>query len=98
MIGFSTPYKGVSYQTPKVVDSYEKGRMFNYLHYLLENVIERYFDVRKTCWPILKQLIPFLFETQMLVLVAPMIIHNFSYKKIQLFIKSFDLRRKMRIT
>lgn len=80
MTGFLAPYKGLRYHR----SDFQNGRqpregkeMFNYRHSSLRNIIKRCFGVWKARWPILKQMAPFPFETQRLIVVASMAIHNF---------------------
>ncbi|KAI3453559.1 hypothetical protein Pfo_010222 [Paulownia fortunei] len=61
--GFLAPYKGT--------------QLFNHSHSSLRNIIERCFGVLKSRWPILKKMAKFPFETQRLIVVVSMALHNY---------------------
>ena len=54
-----------------------KEEIFNQCHARLRNVIERAFGVVKACFPILKRMTPYSFNTQTKIVMACFSIHNF---------------------
>ncbi|KAI3458942.1 hypothetical protein Pfo_015605 [Paulownia fortunei] len=80
MPGFLAPYKGTRYHP----EQFRRGQrasgpkeLFNHSHSSLRNIIERCFGVLKSRWPILKKMAKFPFETQRLIVVASMTLHNY---------------------
>lgn len=80
MIGYLAPFKGPRYHIPTFQNGHQPNgvkELFNRRHSSLRNVIERCFGVWKARWPILKCMAPYPFETQRLIVVASMALHNF---------------------
>ncbi|KAK6161036.1 hypothetical protein DH2020_004417 [Rehmannia glutinosa] len=80
MSGFLAPYKGTRYHS----NQFRRGQrasgskeLFNHSHSSLRNIIERCFGVWKARWPILKKMAKFPFETQRLIVVVSMALHNY---------------------
>ncbi|XP_058084530.1 uncharacterized protein LOC131232310 [Magnolia sinica] len=78
--GFMAPYRGVRYH----LQEYRSGRapsnmreLFNYRHAQARNAIERCFGLVKGRFPILKTAIQYAFETQVKVVIACFVLHNF---------------------
>ncbi|XP_058115616.1 uncharacterized protein LOC131258362 [Magnolia sinica] len=77
--GFLVPYRGVRYH----LQEYRPGRapmnkeLFNYRHVQLRNAIERCFSVMKGRFSILKTAAQYPFETQVKIVVACSLLHNF---------------------
>ncbi|KAI3457250.1 hypothetical protein Pfo_013913 [Paulownia fortunei] len=73
-------YKGTRYHP----EQFQRGQrasglkeLFNHSHSSLRNIIEHCFGVLKSRWPILKKMAKFPFETQRLIVVALMALHNY---------------------
>ncbi|KAI3457328.1 hypothetical protein Pfo_013991 [Paulownia fortunei] len=80
MPGFLAPYKWTCYH----LEQFRRGQrasgpkeLFNHSHSSLRNIIEHYFGVLKSRWSILKKMVKFSFETQRLIVVALMALHNY---------------------
>ncbi|KAK6148995.1 hypothetical protein DH2020_016520 [Rehmannia glutinosa] len=80
MPGFLAPYKGTHYHS----NQFRRGQrasgpkeLFNHSHSSLRNIIERCFGVWKARWPILDKMAKFPFETQRLIVVVSMALHNY---------------------
>ncbi|XP_058101551.1 uncharacterized protein LOC131245842 [Magnolia sinica] len=78
--GFMAPYRGVRYH----LQEYRTGRapanmkeLFNYRHAQLRNAIERCFGVMKGRFPILKTAMQYEFPTQIQIVIACCVLHNF---------------------
>ncbi|XP_058086495.1 protein ALP1-like [Magnolia sinica] len=78
--GFMAPYRGVRYHLQK----YRTGRapanikeLFNYRHAQLRNAIERCFGVLKDRFPILKSAMQYEFQTQVQIVIACCVLHNY---------------------
>ncbi|KAF9618779.1 hypothetical protein IFM89_002647 [Coptis chinensis] len=78
--GFMCPCRNARYW---LVDFKRGGRpknkeeKFNQAHSSLRNVIEKTFGVLKARFKILKKMVPYSFRTQVQIVVACMVIHNF---------------------
>ena len=74
------PYHHIRYW---LYDFHDGGRargkyeIVNHSHAKLRNVIERTFGVLKACFPILKRMLPYPFDTQTKIVIACIAIHNF---------------------
>lgn len=99
MADFLASYKGIRYHCLDFHSGRQprEGRNVNYSHSSLRDAIKHSFRVRKAHCLILQLMSAFPFETQGLVLIASIAIHNY-IREMQLLIKSFNLIRKMRIT
>ncbi|XP_058079801.1 uncharacterized protein LOC131228000 [Magnolia sinica] len=78
--GFMASYRGVQYH----LNEYHTGRnptnkkeLFNYQHTQLRNVIERIFGVLKARFSILKSAPPYNLNTQVKIVIACCMLHNF---------------------
>ncbi|XP_038722065.1 uncharacterized protein LOC120014218 [Tripterygium wilfordii] len=78
--GYLAPYRGQRYHLkvfqngPDVLTPWEA---FNYAHSSLRLVIERTFGVLKNKWRILSTMPPYSFRTQVKIVVACAVLHNF---------------------
>ncbi|KAK6252766.1 hypothetical protein QUC31_014486 [Theobroma cacao] len=81
MLGFLTPILRERYHLNNFSssgwESRGKEELFNYQHSSLRNVIERCFGVLKTCFNILKKMLPYPMKTQKYLSTACCAVHNF---------------------
>ncbi|XP_058072322.1 uncharacterized protein LOC131221170 [Magnolia sinica] len=78
--GFLAPYQGVDYHLNEYGTErspQDKKELFNYQHSLLHNVVKRAFGMLKARFPILKTSPLYKIETQVKVVLACCILHNF---------------------
>eukprot|EP00262_Sarcandra_glabra_P011918 TRINITY_DN2954_c0_g1_i1.p1 TRINITY_DN2954_c0_g1~~TRINITY_DN2954_c0_g1_i1.p1 ORF type:complete len:246 (-),score=33.65 TRINITY_DN2954_c0_g1_i1:94-831(-) len=80
MRGFIAPYRRCRYHLNTFVgktDPENPRELFNYRHSLLRNVVERTFDVLKARFPILQAEMRYPMKTQVKIVAATCILHNF---------------------
>ncbi|XP_059650545.1 uncharacterized protein LOC132296350 [Cornus florida] len=79
--GFLAPYRGQRYHMQKYRRHTRgpRGReeVYNFRHSSLRNIIERCFGLVKMRFAILKQMPPYHFDTQVLIIIARCTLHNF---------------------
>ncbi|KAK1272113.1 hypothetical protein QJS04_geneDACA023489 [Acorus gramineus] len=77
--GFLAPYRNTQYHLPDFQRAGPRGKeeMFNSLHSSLRNVIERSFGILKKRFPILNLMPNYPYRTQVKIVVAAIVIHNF---------------------
>lgn len=79
--GYLGPYKNCKYHLQDHRGSRNRPRgaqkIFNHEFSSLRNVIERCFGILKARFPILKQMAPYSLNSQMLIVVACITLHNF---------------------
>ena len=77
--GYLAPYRTIRYHVAAFQGLQPRGKEehFNHMHSSLRNVIERTFDVLKKRWNILNFMPPFDFPTQVRIVIACMVLHNF---------------------
>ncbi|XP_042034187.1 uncharacterized protein LOC121780637 [Salvia splendens] len=79
--GFLTPYKGVRYHLKECGPCNEAPQnpkeMFNMRHTKARNVIERAFAVLKMCWGILRSASYYPIQTQIRLIMACFLFHNY---------------------
>ncbi|KAH1083483.1 hypothetical protein J1N35_023244 [Gossypium stocksii] len=60
-----------------IIEHLEKKEIFNHAHSSLRSVIERTFGVWKKIWPILRDIPSYLFDKQVLIVIATIVLHNY---------------------
>ncbi|XP_039688777.1 uncharacterized protein [Medicago truncatula] len=86
-IGYIGPYRHERYHLPEFRRSNgfaNHNEVFNYYHSSLRCTIERTFGVWKNRFAILRRMPNFKFETQVQIVVATMVIHNFIRRKAEI--------------
>lgn len=84
--GYLAPYKGCRYH---LQDYRSRGQaqspkeIFNHAHSSLRNIIEKCFGVLKARFPILKRMAPYSLQTQVLIVVAAVTLHNYIRQEAQ---------------
>lgn len=84
LVRISCPYKGYRHH---LQDYKSRGKacrakgIFNHAYSLLRNIIERCFDILKSCFPIHRRMTAYSLQTQVSIIFATVTLHNYISSK-----------------